>query len=251
MKKEKILTKLKKFAVHVLSETNTLVYIALFSIFLAVALFSLAFDTTEKAFTAFSSIGCGGISSVIAAGLVEWSNNKRIRLRNKDIINQLLYSFDVFTNMECERAISHCAKLQDVDIDKSFNITEIRSMLQELKPNDVYFEGFYDMMNKGLNGITEVTILSFDQTGVGSKLYDSFLALRSTLETISKISNISEMDNSEEMVKILVIDCLDFVNEINVIRGKDITYQLSHNDKEYIKSFRKALEFQKSKSNTI
>ena len=59
------------------------------------------------------------------------------------------------------------------------------------------------------------------------------------------------MDNSEEMVKILVIDCLDFVNEINVIRGKDITYQLSHNDKEYIKSFRKALEFQKSKSNTI
>ena len=71
------------------------------------------------------------------------------------------------------------------------------------------------------------------------------------METISKINNISEMNNSEEMVKILVIDCLDFVNEINLIRGKNITYQLSENDKKYIKSFRKALEFQKSKSNAI
>ena len=237
MKKENRLTKLKKSAVYVLSETNTLIYIALFLIFLAAALFSLAFDTTEKAFTVFSSIGCGGISSVTAAGLVEWSNNKRIRLRNKEIVNQLLYGFDVFIKIECERAISRCAKSQDIDIDKNFTIPEIRSMLQELKSNDVYFDGFSEGINKGLNGITEVTILSFDQTGVGSKLYDSFLALRSTLETISKISNLDEINNPEEMIKILVIDCLDFINEINAIRGKNITYQLSENGKKYIKSF--------------
>ena len=251
MKKESLSTKFKKFSIHILRETNTLIYIGLLSSFVALALFSLTFDTTEKPFTVISSIGCGGISSVIAAGLVECANNKKIKLRNKEIINQLLYGFDIFTKIECEQAIRNCAKLQDVDIDKNFTILEIREMLQELKPNNAYFKGFSDMINNGMNGITEVTILSFDQTGVGSNLYDSFIALRSTLETISKICNSNEINSPEEMIKLLVIDCLDSINEINIIRGKNITYQLSDNDKKYIENFRKALEFQKSKSDIV
>ena len=241
MKKDNYIVKIGKWIQTQIKETNVCAYLALLIFFSGWFFFSLIFDTTEKPFTIFSSIGCGGLASVVVAWLVEKSNNRINRNRNKTIINQLLYGFDTYVTMECQRAIGHCAKSQEIDIDKSYSISEICAMLEKTSSKDVYFRGFSDVIQKGLKGVTEVTVLNFDQTEFGSTLYDLLLALRSTLQTMSQIS---EIDDSEEAIKIIVIDCFDFIDQINIKRGKNCTYQILDDSKKYIKSFRNALKKQ-------
>ena len=196
MKKDSYITKLFKWVKRQIIETNFRTYLTLLIFFTALFLLSLIFDTTEKPFTIFSSIGCGGIASVVVAWLVEVSSNKINRNRNEIIISQLLYGFDAYVMIECQRALGHCAKSQDIDIDKSYSISEICSMLNKADSKAVYFRGFSDKIQKGLNGVTEITLLSFDQSERGRTLYDLFLALRSTMHTMS---DISENENFEEL----------------------------------------------------
>lgn len=245
MKKQKHIAKISMRFNSFVNGTNICAYLALLIFFTGLFVVSLLFDTSEKPFTVLSSIGCGGIASVVVAWLVENSNNRAIRNRNKNIINQLLYGFDTFVIVECQRALGCCAKAQDIDIDKSYTIPEICSMLTKIDEKNVYFRGFTNIIEKGLNGITEVTLLSFDQSDLGSTLYDLFLALRTTLHTISQVS---EVDNSEEITKIMVLDCFDFINQINLSRNKNCTYQILDDNKEYIKSFRNAMKKQESHS---
>ena len=239
MKKCNSIIKIYKWTKTQIKETNICAYLSLLIFFTGLFFLSLIFDTTEKPFTIFSSIGCGGIASVVVAWLVEKSNNRVNRNRNKTIINQLLYGFDTYITIECQRAIGHCAKLQEIDIDKSYSIPEICAMLEKASSKDVYFRGFSDVIQKGLNDVTDVTVLNFDQTKFGSTLYDLLLALKSTLQTMSQIS---EVDDSEEVIKIMVIDCFDFINQINITREKNCTYQILDNSKKYIKSFRNTLK---------
>lgn len=241
MRKNNCIIKIYKWIKTRIKETNVCAYLALLIFFTGLFFCSLIFDTTEKPFTIFSSIGCGGIASVVVAWLVEKSTNRINRNRTKTVINQLLYGFDTYVTVECQRAIRHCSKKQDIDIDKSYSMPEIISMIEKVDNKDVYFRGFPDMIEKGLNGITEVTLLSFDQSKLGSTLYDLFLALRSTIHTMS---HISEIDNLDEMMKIMVIDCFDFINQINITRGKNCTYQIPEDSKKYIKSFRKTMKNQ-------
>lgn len=237
MKKLKLHIKLSKWLAHKLNNTNALAYVALLILFVAISLFSLGFE--EKVFTVFSSIGCGGIASVVVAYLIEKSNNRIMKRRNKTIINQLLYNFDAYVISECQRALNHCAKHQDFDIEKDYTIAEIVAMLEKENSGAIYFKGFSDTIEQGLNGVTEVTLLNFDQSEFGSRLYDLFLALRTTIQTISKVL---DMDNSDEIIKIMVIDCLQFINDINIARDNNITYHILDSDKEYIKSFRAAVK---------
>lgn len=237
MKKLKLRIKLSKWLAHKLNNTNALAYVALLILFVAISLFSLGFE--EKVFTVFSSIGCGGIASIVVAGLIEKSNNRIIKNRNRGAINQLLYGFDAYMISECQRALNHCAKHQDFDIEKDYTITEIIAMLEKEKSDAVYFKGFSDTIEQGLNGVTEVTLLNFDQSDFGRHLHDLFLALRTTVQTISKVSDI---DNSDEIIKIMVIDCLQFINDINIARDKNVTYHILDSDKEYIESFRAAVK---------
>lgn len=239
MKKRNLLTKLRKWITRTLNDTNNFAYFSLSLLFIGLSFFSLGFETTEKPFTIISSLGCGGIASVVVAYLIEKSNNRIIKRRNKTAINQLLYNFDAYVISECQRALNHCAKHQDFDIEKDYTIAEIVAMLEKEKSSAVYFKGFSDTIEQGLNGVTEVTLLNFDQSEFGSRLYDLFLALRTTVQTISKVS---DMDNSDEIVKIMVIDCLQFINDINIARDKNITYHILDSDKDYIKSFRAAVK---------
>lgn len=231
MKKDNCAIKSLEWGKKKVKKSNYSTYLILLVFFTALLLLSLFFNTAEKPFTIFSSFGCGGIASVVVAWLVEISNNRISIFRNQTIITQLLFGFDSYVTMECQRAIVHCARTQEMDIDKSYSIPEICTMLDKVCSKDIYFRGFPDVIQKGLNGVTELTILSFDQTEIGSTLYDLFLALRSTLQTMSQIS---EIDDSEEMIKIMVIDCFDFINQINITRGKKCTYQILDDSKQYI-----------------
>lgn len=233
MKKGNLLTKTGKWLTKILKETNKFAYFSLLILFLGLSLWSLGFETNEKPFTVLSSLGCGGLASVVVAWLIEKSNNRIIKRRNESIINQLLISFDTYVMIECERALIQCAKHQDIDIDNEYTISEILSMLEEEKCEAVYFEGFATAVEKGLNGVTEVTLLNFDQSDVGSNLYDTFLALRTTLQTIPQIP---EKYDSKEMLKIMVIDCYRLINNIYNIRGQHITYSIKEEDKEHIVS---------------
>ncbi len=82
MKKRNLLVMFKGWLIHILTETNYIAYFALTILFLGLSLLALGFETYEKPFTVLSSLGCGGIASVIVAWLMEQSNNRINKYRN-------------------------------------------------------------------------------------------------------------------------------------------------------------------------
>ena len=65
---------------HIRTETNYITCFVLTLLFLGLSLVSLGFE--DKPFTVLSSLGCGGIASVIVAWLMEQSNNRINKYRN-------------------------------------------------------------------------------------------------------------------------------------------------------------------------
>ena len=76
----------------------------------------------SKWFASLSAIGCSGIVSVVVAWLLERSNDRRERNRDRVIINKLLYCFDLFSKIEATRALRTCATYQEFDINYSYTI---------------------------------------------------------------------------------------------------------------------------------
>lgn len=224
-------------------KTNTSTYITLLLIFISIFTLSLIFDTTEKPFTILSSIGCGGLASVIVAWLIERSNTKINQNRNKAIINHLLYRFDIYVISECQKALITCAKRLDIDLDKKYTLLEIQTMLNNLDCNNSFFKTFVDNINKGMGSITEITLLNFDQSDFEGKLYYLFLILRTNCKTIKEMSQSNE---SNEVIKNLIISTFSHINDINVLRENNYTYHISDVEKEYIIRFRESRNSRKT-----
>ncbi len=72
MKKQNLLTKFRRWLRHIRTETNYFAYGALLVLFISLSFFSLGFE--DKTFSVISSLGCGGVSSIIVAMLIEKSN---------------------------------------------------------------------------------------------------------------------------------------------------------------------------------
>ncbi len=155
----------------------------------------------------------------------------------------MLVNFDMHVKFECQRALALCAQHQEFDIEKEYTLPEILTMLKNEKSESTYFMGFSGAIDKGMNGVTEITLLSFDQSDFGSNLHDLFLVLRTNLQAISRISEIAD---SKETLKFMVISCLDIINDINVARNKKTTYSILDSDKKYIKSIITAVTRNKS-----
>ena len=99
------------------------------------------------------------------------------------------------------------------------------------------FKGFSDSIKRGIGELTEVTLLSFVKNDEGTKLYEAFLALR---EVIRNLDTLEEADGTNRIIKLSVIHCFDFIDDINKIRDKTCVYSLSNDEKKLIISFRKA-----------
>lgn len=250
MERERLITvagkflfnKTRKWSSSIFKNTNVFTYFVLLAISIILLICSLNFDTSEKQFTILSSLGCGGIASVIVAWLVECSNIKINKEKNKAIINQLLNSFDLFVEFECQRAISNCCRYFDMDVEKNYSISEIKTYLNELDSKAVYFKGFPAMIEKGISEVAELSLLNFDQTDLGRNLYDLFQVLKSTTKMLKQVT---EFELDEEVIKLLVIQCFGVFDDINKVRKIDSTYSLPEDSKKYIKKIRETKEKRK------
>ena len=220
-----------------LNRSNTFAYISLSVFSSCCFLGSLFCPMDSKWFVSLSAIGCSGIVSVVVAWLLERSNDRRERNRDRIIINKLLYGFDLFSKIEATRALRICATYQDFDINDSYTISDIQSFLDKLDKDNVYFKGFSDSIKRGIGELTEVTLLSFAKNDEGTKLYEAFLALREVIRTLDALE---EADGTNEIIKLSVIHCFDFIDDINKIRDKTCVYSISDDEKKLIISFRRA-----------
>lgn len=59
-----------------------------------------------------------------------------------------------------QRALLNCDRLDDLDTDKEYSITEICTLLNELPAEHVYFRGLPDMIEKSVSSISPTTLLS-------------------------------------------------------------------------------------------
>ena len=215
-----------------MKKTNTTLYIILLIASLAICLASLLFDSTNKFFTLCSSVGCSGIVSVIVAWLIEISNNKIQTCRDKEIINHLLDGFDVRVKVEMQRALLNCSKLENFDIDKSYSINEIVSLLEKLDKDHVYFKGFPDMVEKITGNVDAIVLLSFEKSGTGMSLYSEFVRIQEYLNTMNFLG---EDMYVLELIKIFDIEIIKAFGRINTLREINETYEIPGDSKDYIK----------------
>lgn len=215
-----------------MKKTNTTLYILLLIASLAICLASLLFDSTNKFFTLCSSVGCSGIVSVIVAWLIEISNNKIQTCRDKEIINRLLDGFDVRVKVELQRALLNCSKFENFDIDKSYSIDEIVSLLEKLDKDHVYFRGFPDMVKKITGNVDAIVLLNFEKSETGMNLYSEFDHIQGYLNTMYFLGDDKDIS---ELIKIFVIEIIKAFGRINTLREINDRYEIPEDSKDYIK----------------
>ena len=218
-----------------MKKTNLIAYLCLSVFSVGCFLFSLGFPTDNKAFTVFSSLGCSGIVSVIVAWLLECSNNRREKQRDKQIVEHLLDGYDIRVRTELQRALSNCERYTEIDLSKEYTIPEIHDLLENIEPSDVYFKGFPVMLEKVLVNVSAITLLQFQKSDDGLQLHEMFGALQSYLNEMNRFADDNDLN---QMLKVFVLLSVDMFNEINKIRGKTYTYALPKETANYLLSVR-------------
>lgn len=230
---QKIKSKLRD-ALHY---TNMSAYVALTILSIGCVVRSIFFATDSKSFVILSAIGCSGLVSVLVSALVEKSNNRVQKKRDKKIIEHLLFGYDIHVKTELQRALSHCEKNSEIDLDKEYTVMEIRNMIEGLNANDVYFKGFPYMLEKCLSNTSANFLLSFENDDEGLQLHTMFEALEGYLTEMNRFSDANEMF---DLLKFFTLTSYDAFNEINTIRKKDCKYTVHEDTKKYLLAMRNA-----------
>lgn len=225
-----------------MKKSNSLLYLALLIASLTACGFSFCLSSSERGFTFLSSIGCSGIVSVLVAWLIERANERIQKTHDREIIELLLDGFDVRIAAEMQRALSRCARENNVDMDKSYSVKEIRSMLESVSSADMYFKGFPHMMEKCFNAQLPLALLSFEKGDGGMKLYGLFKALS---ECMSTIQTLEEQPEAAEIIKFLGLESFKTIDEIYKVRSKEPKYELPNGTKQYLVKYRAAVDREK------
>lgn len=238
--------KIKKKILNDWNYTNRFAYLLLTFLSVCCLLGSLLFSIDSKLFVVLSAIGCSGIVSVIVSALVEKANNRIEKKRNEKIVEQLLFTYDIYVDTELERAIMCCEKYKEIDICKEYTISDIRQMLDELDSNDIYFRGFPSMLERSIEGLSAINLLDFQRNDDGIALYSFFEVLKSYSNLMKNYND--EVCNSE-LLKTLVLSSLSIFDDINSARNKKVKYSISKDSVKYLLRFRKVNEKVKEEEN--
>lgn len=225
-----------------MKKSNNLLYLALLAASLMAFGFSFCFSSADREFTLLSSIGCSGIVSVLVAWLIERANERIQKTHDREIVELLLDGFDIRITAEMQRALSRCARENNVDMDKSYSVKEVRSMLESVSSADTYFKGFPHMMEKCFNAQLPLALLSFEKGDDGMKLYTLFKTLN---EYMSTIQTLEEQPEAAEIIKFLGLASFDVVDEIYTVRAKEPMYELPKETKQYLLKYKAAVDRKK------
>lgn len=224
-------------------KSNNWLYLLLMAASLSACGFSFCFSSAEREFTILSSIGCSGIVSVLVAWLLERANERIQSTKDKEILDCLLNSFDIGVKCEMQRALLNCDRVNDLDIDKEYSITEICTLLNDLPADHVYFRGLPEMIEKSMSSISPATLLTFSKNESGIQLYSLFSALQSYINTINLFV---ENDGMPDVSKGFGIEMVTTLDQINKLRGINEKYSISEDSKRYILAMRKAKQNRKA-----
>ena len=225
-----------------MKKSNNWLYLLLMVASLAACGVSFCFSSSERVFTLLSSIGCSGIVSVLVAWLIERANERIQKTHDREIVELLLDGFDIRITAEMQRALSRCARENDVDMDKSYSVMEIRSMFENVSSADTYFKGFPHMMEKCVNAQLPLALLSFEKGEDGMKLYGLFKTLS---EYVSTIQTLEEQPETAEIIKFLGLESFKTINEIYEVRAKEPKYKFPEETKQYLLKYKAAVDRKK------
>lgn len=222
-----------------MKKTNNLLYIILTIISIICCGASLFFDATQQAFTMLASIGCSGVVSVLVAWLLERSNERIQRIKDKEILNCLLAQFDINIKCEMQRALLNCCRLKELDIDNKYTISEICTLLNKLSSDHIYFRHLPAMLEKSIQSISPTILLNCLKNNNGVMLYNHI----STMQNYINILKLLEENKVEsDTFKLIGIDIIATIAEIHKFRGIDEKYAIPENSKKYIIAKRQALQ---------
>lgn len=187
--------------------------------------------------SAIISIFGGALASVVVAWLIDIANHKTEAIRNKKMIDCVLCDYDIHVKIEMERCLSICAKQYDIDINKSYNIEQIKLMLDELDESNLVFDVLCETFSKMIDKLESISVLFFEKSDKGMNLFRQLERIRG----YAKVAEfIKEKDNDKNFTKFIALQMIEITEEIDTIREDCNYYQLSENDKKYIASFREA-----------
>ena len=225
-----------------MKKSNNWLYLVLMVVSLVAFGFSFCFPSSKRGFTLLSSIGCSGIVSVLVAWLIERANERMQKTHDREIIELLLGGFDIRITAEMQRALSRCARENNIDMDKYYSVKEIRSMLESMSSSDMYFKGFPHMMEKCFDAQLPLALLSLENSDDGMKLYTLFKTLN---EYMSTIQTLEEQPEAAEIIKFLGLASFDVVDKIYTVRAKEPMYELPKETKQYLLNYKVAVDRKK------
>ena len=179
--------------------------------------------------SAIISVFGGALASVVVAWLIDIANQKAEIRRNQKIIDCVLSDYDIHVKIEMERCLSICAERYDIDINKSYNIEQIRLMLDEIEEENPIFDVLCDNFSKTIDQLESVSVLFFEKSDKGIDLFRQFERIRGYAKVEESLKG---RDNVKSFSKFIALQMIEIADEVDSVREKCNYYQLSDKDKK-------------------
>lgn len=156
--------------------TNHCFYLRLLLVAVLITLLAVLFPTNWPWFTIITGIGCGGISSVCVAWMIEYSNCKSKNRVNEIIINRLFLSFDYSVENELRTILTICAgENKEIFPNKEYSIQEIQSFLEKADGMLSTWEMPFHNMGVAFYSMEPSVLMEYDPLDKHVELYNELI----------------------------------------------------------------------------
>ena len=198
-------------------KVNWRLYLALLIVSLCIALGALAIPMDNPWFTIITSIGCGGVASVLVAWLTDINNCKE---RSKDdlrAINQLFKFFDITLKVEIDTCLKYIAENTEFDKNKGYSLKEISVLIDTSSHYD--FKPIYNAISTEVKNMDSNIFHSLGQTEFNNGIASSCFAAKKLVEVLDRILVEKLIPNEEETQKLAFKALIESVDKIYIARG--------------------------------
>lgn len=197
--------------------------------------------TNNKWFTIIAGIGCSGIASVIVAWLIDHANCVQKEKANEELLN---YMFTVF-DAEVQNALrllleTYSGRNEEIDIERSYTVHEIYDLIKNADVKLGIWDWYYKKLGDEFLAF-DATLLFNDPIQQHNELYSTIRMAQINYKAYKEIGEKLDKESMRFFSHFFLCDAINHIEEIENLRNKNIEYAVREEQKDFIRSFQKAI----------
>lgn len=151
---------------------NHKLYIRLITVAVILVGVTVFISDNSRWFAVLTGLGCGGVSSILVAWLLDVANCKHKNIIINDVFSKLFQKFDVDTAYVLNAILSSYAhKNEDFDLEKKYSVPQIVELVESGDEKLPEWQRYFKIMRTAFSSVNASAFLSYEPAETHTKLY--------------------------------------------------------------------------------